>query len=350
MNTAANVRFTSTESFQLFAQGLESLQAYESNPEREKLDGAETKLQACVSKYPRDVLPRFYLGVVKTLRGYAGLDEAIREFDYVLKSGVEELVPDAKFNLAVAHIERYTAEDFQKASDLLRETREDIQKRRTSPKYETLRLQATILETFIFVRQNAWVNRKVTPPSAEIIQQSEARLRDFNKDYKQASILETAKPDLLADLENTEGLLSESRSWVTKEEIEHKQRAAEAVSHYQGALRQKIGWIPAKSNLARVYQEILGEPETAEKLFREVIEVRPDDAYAHYMLGRNYDSRKDEDRAMQCYEKALGFPFANLRLGQYHEKKQDPTTALSYYHKAEKLPEAKEAIARLQSK
>ncbi|HWO33099.1 MAG TPA: tetratricopeptide repeat protein, partial [Candidatus Acidoferrum sp.] len=118
----------------------------------------------------------------------------------------------------------------------------------------------------------------------------------------------------------------------------------------QGALRQKIGWIPAKSNLARVYQEILGEPETAEKLFREVIEVRPDDAYAHYMLGRNYDSRKDEERAMQCYEKALGFPFANLRLGQYHEKKQDPTTALSYYHKAEKLPEAKEAIARLQSK
>ncbi len=348
MNTGANVRFTSTESFQLFAQGLESLQAYESNAAREKLDGAETKFQACVSKYPHDVLPRFYLGVVKTLRGYAGLAEAIREFEYVLKSGIEELVPDAKFNLAVAHIERYTPEDFKKASDLLKETRSDIQKRPASAKYETLRLQARILEAFIFIRQNVWVDRKHNPPSTEMIRQSEDLLRDFKRDYDQASILETARPDLLADFENTQGLLSESRAWVPKEEAARNQGAVEAVSHYRDALEQKIGWIPAKSNLARVYQEILGQLEVAEKLLREVIEVRPDDQYSYYMLGRNYDARKDEERAMQFYEKAPEIALANLRLGTYHEKLQDIETALFYYHKAEELPDAKEAIARLE--
>jgi tetratricopeptide (TPR) repeat protein len=348
MNTGANVRFTSTESFQLFAQGLESLQAYESNAAHEKLDGAEIKLQACVSKYPHDVLPRFYLGVVKTLRGYAGLDEAIREFEYVLKSGIEELVPDAMFNLAVAHIERYTPADFQKASELLEETRREIQTRRASVKYETLRLQAKILEAFIFIRQSAWVDRKRNPPSSETIRKSEDLLRDFKSDYDKAAILETARPDLLADFENVRGLLAESRAWVPEGETARKQHAAEAVSNYEDALEQKIGWIPAKSNLARVYQEVLGQLEIAEKLLRDVIEVRPDDQYSYYMLGRNYDARDDESRAIPFYEKAPQIPSANFRLGTYYEKRQDLERALFYYHKAGELPDAKIAIARLE--
>src|SRR5208282_4652659 len=108
MPTPQSFKFTSTKSFQLFTQGLQSLQSYERDASFAKLQDAAGNFGECVRKFPNDVLPHFYYGIVKTLEGYDGLDEAIEQFNLVLRSKADDLIPDAKYNLAVAHLEKYT--------------------------------------------------------------------------------------------------------------------------------------------------------------------------------------------------------------------------------------------------
>jgi hypothetical protein len=150
MPTPQSFKFSSTKSFQLFTQGLQALQSYERDANFATLRDAAGNFGECVRRFPNDVLPHFYYGIVKTLEGYDGLDEAIEQFNLVLCSRADDLIPDTKYNLAVAYLEKYTPDDSKTALQLLRETSDEVTKRqkdKTSAigRLETIRLQALIL-------------------------------------------------------------------------------------------------------------------------------------------------------------------------------------------------------------
>jgi TolA-binding protein len=333
MEPHSSFRFTSTKSFQLFSQGLESLQAYERNASAVALTAAEQSFQECVSRFPRDLLPRFYYGVVKTLTGYNGLDEAIKQFNLILNSDASDLLPDATYNLAVAHLEKYNSEDSQIALDLLKRTRSEIAKRPAEPKVESLRLQALILEIYLFVETNLWSRRQDTDsPPTDLFEEAKNKLDAFWSDYEHARILEASRPDLMADYANTRGTYWESCAWFSQGD---KKRAlsAEAARSFQQALEAKRNWVPAKSNLARVYQELLDEPEIARRLWQEVLDTRPHDEYAAYMLGNLHQQEGETARAIAYYKKAPHIPEANLKLGLLYNELGDVARARTYLQK-----------------
>jgi FimV-like protein len=107
-------------------------------------------------------------------------------------------------------------------------------------------------------------------------------------------------------------------------------RAARA---FEQALQAKDNWIPAKSNLARVFQDLLDEPETALRLWQEVLKTRPQDEYAFYMLGRFYQRRHEKLHAIASYRKAPHISEANLNLGLLYLELGDFERARTFVQK-----------------
>lgn len=70
------LQFSEMGSFRLCTLGLRALEQYENSASEGDLRLAEESFGKCVQRFPSDVLPKFYLGTVKTLKGYEGLDEA----------------------------------------------------------------------------------------------------------------------------------------------------------------------------------------------------------------------------------------------------------------------------------
>jgi hypothetical protein len=355
MNIPTSFRFSSTKSFQLFTQGLQSLQSYERSPNVQALAEAEGRFGECVRNFPKDVLPHFYYGIVNTLRGPDGLDEAIKQFNFVLASKVEDLIPDAKYNLAIAHLEKYNEQDSAVAMDLLRQTRDEVASRqkKLEPKdqrLETIRLQALILEAYLFVED------EVKPkPSEAVFQEAERRLNFFWGEYEKATILESIRADLLADYYNTFGYYWNQRARYSEGDERHD-FGQKALADYENALQQKKDWIPAKSNLASLYDEVLGDRENAKRLCEELLEIRPTDSYTRYLLGIMYEKDGATLQAISSYKKAGPYiPEANLNLGLLYEKLKAYDNAVTYLERVvnndkareSKRDKAKEALARI---
>ena len=319
MNTPASFRFSSTKSFQLFTEGLQSLQSYERSPNLRALTEAEGRLGECVRNFPKDVLPHFYYGIVNTLRGPDGLDEAIKQFNFVLTSKADDLIPDAKYNLAIAHLEKYNPNDSAVAMDLLRQTRDEVAKRQPKtepkdPRLETIRLQALILETYLFVEEDV-----KSKPSENVFQEAEKQLNSFWVEYEKAPVLDSVRRDLLADYYNTYGYYWNQRARQSQG-TERKDFGQKALSDYQKALEQKKDWLPVKSNLASLYDQILDDRDNAKRLCEELLELRPTDYYTRFLLGVMHEKDGARLQAISSYKKAgPHIPEANLNLGLLYE-------------------------------
>jgi tetratricopeptide (TPR) repeat protein len=378
MPASDELKFTSTESFQLFTEGLRSLQAYGREANYSALERAAARLEECTRKFPADVLPKFYLGVVKTELGYRGLDDAISVFHSILETKAEQLKPAAEYNLAVALMRRYTPGDLENAKRILEQLHD-----RLGPQWSVddvaLRLQIEALQNFLFVRQELWFKRYKPEYRKDQVEEARRRLDGFKKDIEGVRIPEAKKSDILATHWNTEGLVSEYLAHKADESKAKQEQGRRAVANFEQALALKANWIPALSNLARIYQDILEQSGKAEGTWRQVLEIRPDDEYSFYMLGNLY-SEDNPLRAINCYARAPKIPeagfkmgqayeqtgqldkaieqykkasesneHASLRLGEIFEQDGNLPLALEWYKKAPKLPKAQEAVKRLES-
>jgi hypothetical protein len=81
------MEFSSPECFGWFAEGLRFLRMHELEAKKrrpdhatlaENLGKAENRLQDCVERYPLDALPRYYLGVVRTIQNQAAYAGQLR--------------------------------------------------------------------------------------------------------------------------------------------------------------------------------------------------------------------------------------------------------------------------------
>jgi tetratricopeptide (TPR) repeat protein len=311
--------FSGPRSLQLFVEGLHELQSYELSPNPKSLRSAAETLEQCVNTYPSDVLPQFYLGVVKTLEGYGGADEAIRLFSSIRESGPDFLRQPAEYNLAAAHVEKYSSVDFDIAESLLREMKGEFESGPESESSEKHALKAQVLSLLAFcvVRQKLWRHRTEPDDASHetlartAIPESQALLAAAEGEA--SKLTGPVKDEVLADWWNVKGLLFEYQahraSTPRKEEL-----AKQAVEAFDRALKLRRDWIAARSNMARVYQDLLSMNTQAEPLWRAVLTVRPDDEYSHYMLGRIDEQKKSFPSAFAHYAKAPHIPEAVERL------------------------------------
>ncbi len=379
MNISADLQFTDSQSFRLFTEGVQALQSYERSASKESLVTAANRLRECVSKYP-DILPRLYLGIVRTFQGYEGVDEALTLLHDVLNRS-PQLRSTAKYYLADAYVAKYTPEAFEKADNLLEEM---IAGSGTDP---VDRVRAESLRTFTYVRQHLWENRSSAADLSADVQEAEKRLSAFKGHLDDPAVKNDLRIGLLAEYWNTMGLLNWFRASRTPAGSERDALIQTCIADFDRALQYSGNWVDAKSNKARVYQDLTQDTGTALRLWHEVLEVR-DDAYANYMLGRFYEQSQPE-RAIAHYSKAaphipeaaLGlarcyaaaaefdnaldafsnvpesskvFPEATFTMGMIHEKLGEVKDAIDAYNRVPKLSQhfesAQKAVDRLQKK
>lgn len=294
-------QFTEARSFSLCTEGIEALERFERQASATQLHIAETKLEECVRLYPSDPIPKFYLGTVKTLTGYAGLDRAETLLTEVAESGPDELRIAARFNLAVSYIERYNLDAFAKADSILKELTEDpaAAKAGRQRMVWAARVNRLYIQADLFWRHRGW-NHKENIPFAEGAPGLRAQFEAFKAELDKTEFRNDS--EILADYWNALGTLSEAQSsWVG---FQKETFANEAKLEYETALRYKKDWIAATSNLARLHQDVLDDPKKAEELWAKVLAIRPNDAYAHYNLGRLEQSRGNIAKAREHYAKA----------------------------------------------
>jgi len=271
--------FGTVESFKLCTEGLRALERYEREPLPADLRVAEARFEECVRKYPAEILPRFYLGSVKTLRGYAGLDEAVSLLKTVVDQGTEDLRLVARFNLASAYIEKY--DSFDEAEKLLHELEDDAGS--VNPEQQRMVWWSRAILLYIDAHR-IWETRKGEQHDQQALDDLDSRFETFQQDLEQTPFRNDAL--ILAECWNVKGTLIETRAYF--EPDRSVELGEEAKAAFLRALSYKPVSLGYRENIARVYGDILKDRKTAIELWKKLLDLRPDGHYIHYNLGKLY--------------------------------------------------------------
>jgi tetratricopeptide (TPR) repeat protein len=108
-------RFTKAESFQSFIEGVRELHHYDKEADENEPDAgllcqhlkkAEEYFRECVETYPDDLLPRYYFGIVLSVRGQVEQARRLRSELEETKSDPATISPDELFLQAAKHFEK----------------------------------------------------------------------------------------------------------------------------------------------------------------------------------------------------------------------------------------------------
>jgi len=312
MSISPSLRFSDTNSFRLFTEGVQALQSFERTAKKEALQTAAERFHECVSNY-RDVLPRLYLGIVRTYQGEA-FDEAVALLQDVLNRNIPELSATAKYYMAEALVSAYGAQQIAQADELLEQVISD----RAASLADHLRAEG--LRTFNYVRQNLWRKRATLDDLASEEREAARRMEDFKTHLNGAEVPEDLKASLSADYWNVEGLLNEFRATRVPEGPARKPLIETSLAAFEGAVTYGANRADAKSNQARVQFDLAHDAEAATRLCYEVLELRENDSFAYLLLGRMSESNRPAD-AVGYYEKAEAkYKEAALGAGRSYEK------------------------------
>ena len=316
------LRFSNAECLRLFSEGVQQLQRYSVSADSLALNLALERFSKCTQRFPSDILPRFYLGVAKTLTSYDGADEAIDHFRAVESAGTPSLRLIAAYNRAIALIAKYSGPAFEEAEHILvgvlatvralRNARDDSSEL-VEADLHSLYCQAVAKLQFIRVRQKLWAAREtLTVESHEpIATELRGELAKFQEELTETPPA-VAADDIWAYHHNNVGLLDESCAYLYRATDPRKSRdyAERSLRQYQMALAKKNGWPNAMANLARVEYEFLDKKDEAIAILEQLAQGLQQAQYAHLLLGRAYLDRGDKERARQHLEQAPKIPEA----------------------------------------
>jgi tetratricopeptide (TPR) repeat protein len=329
MGISSQLRFSDSQSFRLFTEGVEQLQAYEMNAKGGSLEKAADKFAECVRNYP-DVLPRLYLGIVRAEQGEEP-DQAAELLHDVLDRNLPELSATAKYYLAEVYISKYTADDIAQAERLLNEL--ESGQMASANDLAQVQLGSQGLRAFIYIREELWTRRKEKENRPKEQARAEELLQKFDTALTTAKIPSDLRSSLEADYKNALGLLKEYEAHRAASDPDKRKLIQESLDAFEKAGRYGANRADAKSNQARVYFELLKDENNAARLGQEVLEIRKDDSFAHLLLGQiNEPTRPGE--AARHYEKAEAkFLRAALGAGRCYDKLGALQKALRAYSK-----------------
>lgn len=160
-----------------------------------------------------------------------------------------------------------------------------------------------------------------------------------------------AKTALIHALERQPGMGSAhgllARAYRMKGDLEGAKREAEVSRGMPIGVVMKDPWMEAVDaeavsllgyvNKAR-RAEASGDLQTAERLYRHLIEIRPQDADVHYIVGEFYLRHQQTEAARNAYLRAVAVQathnMAHLRLGQFEESNGNLKAAIEHFRTA----------------
>jgi tetratricopeptide (TPR) repeat protein len=282
------------------------LERYQQEPTRDDLATAEQRLAECVRRYPNDLIPKFYLGSVRTLTGYHGLDGAIQLLQEVALTGGTELTFAARYNLAIAHIEQYNETGFAKAEEILKtlesgevEEPAGVWRRvrqfwtthfgrsaRELDRYKGVPSRQRMLWSSRAILLYTWAHRlwktRFHPAEGhtDALQGLKVAFDSFSAAYERSPFKDD--PGIQAEFWNALATYYETRAHLEPD----AGFGQTAKQHYERALSLRPGYIGYRSNVARLLQEVLGQPKEARVIWNELLEIWPEGHYIHLNLGR----------------------------------------------------------------
>lgn len=347
-----HLKLSDAESFRLFGEGLLNLSQYEQRADRDALESAEMYLRECSDKYPNDVLPRFYLGVVNTYLGGMNQEDAIDCFRNVLATEDDVLRLAASYNLAVAYIQQQTPQGFDQAQAVLKQTISQLQRASENLYASELLFQTWVDLLFVRVRQTLWINRRNTNRAQELQLEAnglQKELDEFESELNDPVNRPFITDQIWADYFNVRGLLLESRAWFSKHLSDNRGEtdyATSAVNIFKKSMERRQSYAAPKANLARVYYDFawMNKQDVAAALWGELVKGVEEVEYSHYGLGRYFaEVRADFETALHHLRLAPSIPEAWLLQGTvFRDHLNQPEQARAAWLKiVEKFPEFK---------
>jgi hypothetical protein len=275
MATELSLKFTNTESFKLFAEGLRSLQIFQDDGRASDLSDSRQYLEKGTRRYPGDALTVFYLGVVLSLFGETDRDHreeiwsrAINNFEAVAKRGPRSLRGNARYNSDALQLLLKKSSPNRVSHPAPTKTR---MKRAFQDFISTLVLRfvptnfllniapgATDEDQAVSLQQEILISYLRVQDLAEYqvlqfeIEASsiETKLDKIKVEIEHASVSENARQDMMADWWNIRGLLRKAQDDLP-----------DAEECFKSALAVKPDWLPAKRNLLEALEKRQAAPE-----------------------------------------------------------------------------------------
>lgn len=341
--TEDDFKLTDKRCVRWFLEGFEALKRFDETASADALKEAERALSQCVQHYPKDLLPKFYLGVIQSVLGDMSQESAIQCFSEFTASDKFEVRAAAKYNLALAYLETYDEENMESAEQELTSLISDLIEHGTPvarwrirkkiedwlgisrPRIENLYFLALVVLCHLQIHLRLWAPRW----EADIEEHGQLadnllnELKNRTKDIERnARFLEDQAPEIWAWHWNNIGSVEESRAALemriattasletsvtvkepepkkTERSLELGQRALDA---YRKALEHDPHWDSARSNIGRLHWEIFDDVKGAIDAYQETLKGVEDVDYSHYNLGVLHTWEGNREMALEHFE------------------------------------------------
>ncbi|MBB2708412.1 hypothetical protein N2597_22585 (plasmid) [Rhizobium sophoriradicis] len=326
LSVVPELKFGDGRAAGLFVEALHLLRRYEETSSKHFLEDAQAALEKSLRFSPRELLPKFYLGITKSVLGELDQKDAIRIFRDFSKSDIFSLRTAAKYNLAAAYVETYNLNRFPPAigelDKLLQELkREGIplgqakfvralwercgdQRARVEPLYYL----AEVTRDFLLIHLDIWKPRWKRHAAAEVRRQGEQMLKALK--VREAALkrhekfLGGQRCEIWAWHWNNVGIVYAALAAVARRSNDTgvDAKADNAERCFDLAHKSDPNFGSSRANLARLYFEIRGNYEKAIQLFEEVSLGLEAPDLAHFCLGKLHTIAQNREKAIDHFK------------------------------------------------
>jgi tetratricopeptide (TPR) repeat protein len=314
-----------------FLGALQLLHRFDETASRDSLKEAEKLLKQCVTHYPKDLLPKFYLGITHRILGDMDQDDVIELFRGFTTNPRFEVRASATYNLAAAYIETYRNDLYQKGIDLLDGLAVELKKDGApigqpawlyfflaffgvkGVRVEQLYYQSLETHDYFDIHLNLWEKR--WSEDASLLRERAAVMRvrlDERVTHleQHRAFLGEQAAEIWAWHWNNLGTIEESLAAVALRDGEADPagpdavRGERAIKAYYRALEVNPRFDSARANLGRVHFELTHNLGTAVDIFTEALKGAEDVNYNNYWLGVIWTLRGDKAKALSHFKHA----------------------------------------------
>ncbi|MEX2746237.1 tetratricopeptide repeat protein [Rhizobium mongolense] len=319
------LKFVDGRAAGLFVEALHLLRRYEETSSKHFLEDAQAALEKSLTISPRELLPKFYLGITKSVLGQEDQKAAIRIFKEFSKSDLFFLRTAAKYNLAAAYVETYNLDRFPEAIDDLEElskelTKEGIPLGQTGfvralweccgdqrVRVEPLYYLAEVTRDYLLIHLKIWEPRWKKKAEKEVREQAKqmheiltARGAALKKHDK---FLGGQRGEIWAWHLNNFGIIHAALAAIARRSncSDIDAHANDAEEYFDQAHKFDPNFGSSRANLARLYLEVRANYEKAIQLFEEVSLGLEASDLAHFCLGQLHTIAQNREKAIEHF-------------------------------------------------
>ncbi|MBB3303299.1 tetratricopeptide (TPR) repeat protein [Rhizobium sp. BK077] len=320
------LRFIDAQAAGLFIEALHFLRRYEETSSKPFLEHAQAALEKSLTISPRELLPKFYLGITKSVLGEEDQKDAIRIFKEFGKSDIFFLRTAAKYNLVAAYVETYNLDRFRESiidlDALSKElTKEGIplgqtglvralweccgdKRVRVEPLYYLTEVTRDYLSIHLEIWKPRWKKKSEKEVRTQAIQMRKTLAARGAALKSHDRFLGGQRGEIWAWHWNNLGIVDAALAAIARRNNcgDLDTLAASAEKYFDEAHNADPNFGSSRANLALLYFEIRADYGEAIERFEEVSLGLEASDLAHFRLGQLYTIEQNREKAVAHFK------------------------------------------------